>query len=468
MALFLSEPEVLKDLTADSLAFDPDFQRDFLYEHICSICPFLIDGCDFTSPDPPDNCLPCGGMIVLSWLLKQGTITDDTIARLDLRERYRDAYLSFTPHCSLKRLEEDYLYDIVRDDLYEVNDEAAAMLARCDGSRTVAELQPTADFLEFCVEEDLLQVTEEPEKHDIVPGKAPTPSLRYLEWVVTRRCNLACRHCYLGDSEDEELPPELIEPLLEQFTAMHGLRVLISGGEPLLYRHFDMLNEKIRNYPLRFVLLTNGMLLTKERAHSLNVHEIQISLDGMEKGHELIRGKGSFDRVVAAMEAVRHSGKDLSVATMIHSGNTDEWDEMVSLITGLGAREWSIDYPCVKGRWQEHPDLAVDPAVAAEKMEYGFGASYHGTSPGWTCGRHLAAVLPSGEIVRCGLFPEAVHGNIRDGLAEAWSRIDHIPVDRTECAGCEYADTCGGGCRFRAGGRSNRDVVMCHLYGKLV
>jgi radical SAM protein with 4Fe4S-binding SPASM domain len=452
------------DISAFSPPFDPGFKKSFFREHVCRPCPFLIDGCDFTSPDPPEDCLPCGGLVLLSRLHAEGGIGEKDLLGADLEDRGERAYLSLTPRCAVKRLETPYLYHLGTDELYEVNDEALQMLLKCDGSHSVTELAPDPDFLAYCIEEDLLEIHRTPRLNPVADGRSPSPSLRYLEWLVTLRCNLSCAHCYLGDAKVLDYPAELIRPLLDQFSRMQGLRILVSGGEPTLYPHFRELNEALPDYPVRSVLLTNGIALTPKAVAGLNFHEVQISLDGMEYGHDMIRGKGSFAKAVAGMEAVRDRGLDLSVATMIHRGNLDEWEEMRSLVTRLGAREWSIDYPCVKGRWKSVPDMAVDPDPAAEKMGFGFGASYHGTSPGWTCGRRLAAMLPDGNLCKCGLFPDRCYGSIEDGLVNAWTNAERIPLADTECEGCSHADDCGGGCRFRAGGREKRDEIMCRFY----
>ncbi|MBM3299799.1 MAG: radical SAM protein, partial [Deltaproteobacteria bacterium] len=418
------------------VAFDPSFRESLLRQHVCEACPFLVDGCDFVSQDPPEDCLPCGGLIVLSALLGEGIVHEEDVRGADLFARHRNDYLRLTADCSIKRLERDFLYHVGRDELYEINEEALQMLLKCDGSLTTRDLGPDPGFLDFCVREHLLEFHRTPFSIELHPGTAPLPSLRYLEWLVTDRCNLSCAHCYLGDAGHADFPVELIRPLLEELTRMQGLRILVSGGEPTLYRHFDVLNELVRQFPVRAVLLTNGVTLDDHLASRLNFHEVQISLDGMEMGHDAIRGKGAFARAVRAMKAVRNVGLDLSVATMIHKRNLEEWPQMSDLIMEMGAREWNVDYPCKKGRWEAHPELAVDPETAAEKMRFGFGGSYHGTSAGWTCGRHLVAVLPTGDIVRCGLYPDRRCGSVSEGLARAWARVEHIPIGHTKCALC--------------------------------
>ncbi len=455
-----SQPELSSDTP-----FDPEYKRLFLREHVCSVCPFLIDDCDFTSLHPPENCRPCGGLVLISGLLREGALSEEAVRGTDLIERNLDNYLSLTPRSAVKNLEEHYLYHVKHDELYEVNAEAFEMLNRCNGEHTVRDLKPDPAFLCVCMDEDLLEFLPEARRWKLYQSRSPDPSLRYLEWLLTYRCNLSCAHCYLGESNHTDFPRDLIKPLLEQFSEMQGLRMLVSGGEPTLYPYFDVLNDMLPDYPVRAVLLSNGLTLDDRAASKLRFHEVQISLDGLEKGHELIRGKGSFKKALRALRAVKDAGLDLSVATMVHRGNLAEFEHLRDLIAELDAREWSIDYPCVAGRWASNADLAVELEDAAEAMAYGFGGSYHGTSPGWTCGRHLAAVLPSGEVCRCGLYPNMRYGTVRDGLAKAWAKVEHIPINSTQCRDCDHAESCGGGCRFRAGDSLARDKVMCRLHG---
>ena len=110
------------------------------------------------------------------------------------------------------------------------------------------------------------------------------PSLRYLELQITDRCNLRCRHCYIGENVPKELSVRQITEILKEFEEMQGLRLMITGGEPLLHSSFDALNDVLPDFLIRKVLFTNGLLLNKDLLRRLNVDEIQISIDGLEKG----------------------------------------------------------------------------------------------------------------------------------------------------------------------------------------
>ncbi|MDQ1238970.1 MAG: hypothetical protein QG577_1155 [Thermodesulfobacteriota bacterium] len=444
--------------------FDPLFKKEFFRSSVCRPCPFFVDGCDFVSSDGPPDCNPCGGLQFLSQLLKESFIDESDIEAAHFIDQGSLVYGGLNPNCSLKQLEQYYVYDIPYDDLYELNEQGFEFLRLCDGTRNLESLKPEPEFLAFCLKERLLVTDSAVNQKPLWEGSAPIPSLRYLEWITTLCCNLRCSHCYLGEPSTQEFPRELIRPMFDEFCAIQGLRVLVSGGEPTIYRHFDYVNEIIDEYPWRFVLLTNGISLTHHMAKRLKFHEVQISLDGMKQGHEAIRGPGTFKKVLTAMDRVREAGIDLSVASMVHRQNLSEWDDMLKLLENLGVKEWNIDYPCRKGRWELHPDLFVDLKVAGQKMTYGFGGSYHGSDPGWTCGRHLAAILPSGAVCRCALYQDHVLGTVAQGIKEAWQRVQHIPLQATECRDCVHADDCGGGCRYRAGGSHQRDEIMCAVH----
>jgi len=465
LASLLLSQEALPEVRNSAVGpFDPSYEKSFLRKTVCDHCPFLVDGCDFTSGDGPPGAMPCGGLVLISSLLKNATIREGDLQLVDDIDRKDYSSLSLSPECALKRLEQYYVYHIGHDDLYEINEEAFHFLQKCDIRAHSKWFEPDPSFIKYCIEEGLLEHRSGSLSKKVWPDTAPLPSLRYLEWLVTRKCNLRCNHCYLGEPEDIEFPEELIEPLLEQFSAMQGLRVLVSGGEPTLYKHFQYLNDIIDQYPLRFVLLTNGVTINPSFANGLKFQEVQISLDGMRKGHEAIRGSGTFSRVLSAMESIKNAGLDLSIATMIHRENLSDWDEMRRLIERYEVKDWNIDYPCNCGRWELHPDLFVEEKIASEFMKYGIGGSYHGNDYGWTCGRHLAGVLPNGDVCRCALYSDVVLGNVITGLRQAWEHVQHIPIAMTSCRDCVHVDQCGGGCRYRAGDPYAKDLVMCALF----
>jgi radical SAM protein with 4Fe4S-binding SPASM domain len=256
---------------------------------------------------------------------------------------------------------------------------------------------------------------------------------------------------------------------LEQFEEIQGLRLLLSGGEPLLHPHFWEVNEVLRGYAFRSVLLSNGTLISKEVAQRLCVHEVQISLDGMREGHESLRGKGTFDKTIRAVDYLQEANIRVSVATMIHRRNLSEFDQLASLLQSKNIEEWNVDVPCVEGRLEENPDFQVSPSEAGRFLGYGFGGGFHGSAKNFTCGAHLCAIMANGRVCKCGLFSQEPAGSIEEGLRTAWARIPRISLNDLTCK-CKVIEECRGGCRYRARVQDNLfqpDLFQCFARGVL-
>lgn len=380
---------------------------------------------------------------------------------------WREAYLRLHPQVSLKRLEQPFLYHSGSDELYELDETALTFLAKCNGARRGRDLTTDAPFVSYCLAEGLLEARPhlEPAPLPISVAACPAPSLRYLELQLTHRCNLRCRHCYLGPARPEELPLEDAVAITREFAARGGLRLLISGGEPLLYPALREFIEETRDLKLRRVLLTNGTLLTAATTRWLQVDELQVSLDGWRSGHERLRGTGSFDRTCRGLAAARQAGIPLSIASMVHRENIDEFDRLEGFVQEIGAREWGIDLLCPAGTLLDHPQFLVSPGEGVPLLQRAYGGGYHGASDGFACGRHLLTVLPSGQAVKCGFYAEESLGDARSGLLACWQKLRHIPIASLDCQGCPVLADCTGGCRFRAGAPLAPDPVMCALHG---
>ncbi len=364
----------------------------------------------------------------------------------------------------LKWLETPSIYHIAKDELYELDADSFRFLKGCiedDGCTS-----KDSAFIDYCMEEGLLTQERSAVKRPLLM-RAPEPSLRYLELQITDACNLACGHCYIRKSEHRELSPKQVRSILTEFEEMQGLRVLITGGEPLMHSAFGEINEMLPEFFVRKVLFTNGMLLTKEKIKSLKVDEIQVSIDGLEKGHDAVRGRGAFNRSLSALRLALDAGFDVSVSTMVHRENLGDFDEMERLFKGLEIKDWTVDVPCFTGRLKERPDLYVSPKEGARYLGYGFGGGLHSSGRGYGCGLHLMAVLSGGQISKCTFYEDAPAGTIDQGLAPAWRKIKPVRLKDLSCD-CEFLEVCRGGCRYRAEllqGKGGKDLYRCILYG---
>jgi radical SAM protein with 4Fe4S-binding SPASM domain len=376
------------------------------------------------------------------------------------------SYLRLNSKAAIKILEKPYIYHTGKDELYEIDNKAKEFFIRCNGTSKFEELTSDSSFVEYCLEEELLELLPSPDYVGVSANQPVYPSLRYLELQLLHRCNMKCRHCYLGPPRKNEIELTEAVKITHEFSEMGGLRLMISGGEPLLYKDLKLFISQTAGLGLRRVLFSNGTLINKDNIGWLGVDEIQFSLDGWEKGHDMLRGKGAFERTMKGIQTATEAGIPVSFATMIHSGNLDEFGQMRKFMERVDAVEWGIDMPVMTGFFLDHKDLLVPYDKAVPLMEYSFGGGYHGSSDGYACGRHLITVIPSGHAVKCGFYMDKILGDARAGLKDAWLKLEHIPVSRLECKNCPSVEECAGGCRYRASHPFAADPFMCALYGR--
>ncbi len=367
----------------------------------------------------------------------------------------------------LKWLETPSVYHIAKDELYELDDESFRFLKKCATNDGCASTNSA--FVDYCMEEGLLTAEYAPGRRHPLLIRAPEPSLRYLELQLTNACNLRCRHCYINNNMPEELSPRQIRDVLAEFEEMQGLRVMLTGGEPLLHARFEEINEMLPDFFLRKVLFTNGMLLRKDLLKALKVDEIQISIDGLEKAHDAIRGSGAFSSSMQALRQALDAGFDVSVSTMVHRKNLADFDSMERTFKEIGIKDWTVDVPCTTGRLREHEEFFVTPEEGGKYLGYSFGGGLHSSEQGFGCGFHLMAVMAGGKIAKCTFYEDRAVGAVDQGLMNAWRKIEPVRLKDLTCA-CEYVEVCRGGCRYRAelfGGKGGKDLYRCILYGIL-
>ena len=139
----------------------------------------------------------------------------------------------------------------------------------------------------------------------------------------------------------------------------HGIRVSPSihftGGEPFLYRGLlDVIAySKARGYGV--AVMTNGCLITKERAKKvshLGISDIQVSLEGPPALHASIRGRESFHAAAKGVEHLVAAGSRVSGNVTLSRLNFDKIEETVEVAKTIGFYRigFSRMVPCGRGK----------------------------------------------------------------------------------------------------------------------
>ncbi|MGC4121370.1 MAG: radical SAM protein [Myxococcales bacterium] len=178
------------------------------------------------------------------------------------------------------------------------------------------------------------------------------PSLTYLFWESTLRCNLRCAHC--GSSCEARTPLEelktaevlrIVDSIAEDFDAKR-IFVSITGGEPLLRDDLYEVVERMTKHGMRSCVVTNGTLLGPEQAKRLydaGMRTVSVSVDGLEESHEAVRGKNTWRRALAGIGAARAAGmRTVEAITCVRPANLKELSRIEAVVREAGAHLYRV------------------------------------------------------------------------------------------------------------------------------
>ncbi len=157
---------------------------------------------------------------------------------------------------------------------------------------------------------------------------------------LTYNCNLRCKMCpfWKKPQADSSLAQE--KAILEQIYNSGACGVAFEGGEPLLRKDLVEILAFSRSLPLHTSLITNGALLESridDIAPFIN-GVVYVSLDGLEKTHDAIRGvDGSFRRALGGINAAKEK-VPVTINTTVMAENVDEIESLVRLAKELGTK----------------------------------------------------------------------------------------------------------------------------------
>jgi MoaA/NifB/PqqE/SkfB family radical SAM enzyme len=124
------------------------------------------------------------------------------------------------------------------------------------------------------------------------------------------RCNLSCVGCYAWEyTKDDGLSFEEVDRIFIEAKEIGTYFVTITGGEPFFWPHLFKIFEKHND--MYFQIYTNGTLITKEVAEKLakaGNAAPAISIEGFEKETDQRRGKGTFKKIMQAMDNLKEAG----------------------------------------------------------------------------------------------------------------------------------------------------------------
>ena len=265
------------------------------------------------------------------------------------------------------------------------------------------------------------------------------------------------------------------------------LKVNLTGGEPLIIQNIKEYIDVVLEKADKVLLMTNGILVDEELADYLYKKgvAVQISIDGVKKTHDLIRGEGNYDKAMNGIELLVNKGVRVVVGCTIHKDNFREIMEIVKVVKNKGANKiWFDRYiPCGNAEPLNSDEFLEAMTYLAgakryETKEFEVGSSralqflFNASIPyRCTALTKSMTVLPGGTVYPCRRMPIPLGNCFEQRLKELFEHPLRMVLERPphECKSCSKSKSCKGGLRcltYAVNGSLDEADPNCFLTGE--
>lgn len=342
-----------------------------------------------------------------------------------------------------------------------------------------------------------------------VKSRAPKPAINVCYMITSEQCNLACKYCFLGNNDKckrdnfllESMSVETADKAIDFFIKQIKLSgtdfednkpvIIFYGGEPLV--NYDVLvhiAEKINELRavekcvknLEMSMVTNGLLLTEERALKLKALgvSIAVSIDGFTAEANSMRvdtaGNSVFNKILKTLDMCKKIGVEISLSVTLSEETIKDTKNILRLIDNYGIKAFGFNIMMSDEKFvvpQEYNEKAaqfiIDEFIELRKRGIyedrimrklkSFSKSQVYFSDCAATGGGQIVVAPNGQV---GICHGCLHNkqyfvsNVDDTEFNAtkdknfieWSQL--TPINKDECQNCAALGICGGGCPINA------------------
>ena len=396
-------------------------------------------------------------------------------------------YFLLNPYSGLADIIDEETRELLESDSIDVTDESEPIRILKKRGHLVEEWEED-DFIEYLKKygEALHEDAAKRNLHVIMP---------------TYECNLRCPYCFekhlykkdlnLKKVMDEKTVDALFEAILSLDSENESKeQISLYGGEPLQVKNLSIIEyilKKIDEYGYSFGLTTNGADLYHfiPLFSEFTPQAIQITIDGPKEVHDKRRfrkgRKGTFDDIVKSIDLAVEHDIPVSIRINVDFNNIESipefaefyeerWYPQVKAYTSsVYLSDCAVYPPMIPA--ENYPEEIIDLFLKDERMKvlqgtftsFGFILGHLFLDKPfrprfWSCSSHTSFFYydPFGDIYPCseavGVQKHTIGTYIpelkfNDNL-DYWRNRTIFTVP--ECAECNLAFFCGGGCAYRA------------------
>ncbi|MFO7554905.1 MAG: thio(seleno)oxazole modification radical SAM maturase SbtM [Desulfobacterales bacterium] len=295
-----------------------------------------------------------------------------------------------------------------------------------------------------------------------------------LQWHITQICDLDCRHCY-DRSDRKVMTLEQALGVLDDlydFCRKHNVlgQVSFTGGNPMLYPHFDRLYREAADRGFMTAVLGNPMPRNHiKRMLAVQKPEFyQVSLEGLKPHNDFIRGHGHYDRVLNFLKLLGELGVYRMVMLTLTRDNMDQVLELADRLKGFtdlftfnrltavgrGAELSAVPFDRFPDFLARYMDAAeTNPCMGFKDNLFNLLRLQRGLSPDGGCSGHgcgaafnFVALLPDGEVHACRKMPSLIGNIYRKPLNDIYHgrSARRYRAGTKSCTSCPVRPVCGG------------------------
>jgi radical SAM protein with 4Fe4S-binding SPASM domain len=317
-----------------------------------------------------------------------------------------------------------------------------------------------------------------------------TMAIANIGWTLGNDCPYRCTHCYSMSARRKGLNLEkwMVDRIVDQLFALGVKTVNVGGNEPIFTEGLDVrrtllpyIIESLVQRGIHVGLTTSGITLIKLSQMFGSVmsllNDVDISFDSpFQEEHDRNRGAALFRMAVDSLEICEKHAIDRTIIMCAMKWNFTP--SHIDAIIDLARRHHAnIRINPLKPVQAEHMDMLPTARMfyegfarlmtACRQVDLGepllASATAH-AGGGCPCGRtsfRIHSITPEGTVpvspcvylhdYKVGdLLVDDVWTIVRSPQFRSFRRRNANPVAVRGCAGCEYVETCRGGCAARS------------------
>jgi len=263
---------------------------------------------------------------------------------------------------------------------------------------------------------------------------------------LTNRCNFKCEYCDIPLQRRDEMTTDEWRGAIDDLREAGMARSSLIGGEPLLREDAGAIVDHLVRRGVHAAMNTNGWLVPERMDDVRKLDLVCVTLDGPRDVHDSQRRRGSYDRAVQAIEALRSAAVPVVTMTVITPRGAEAMDHVLEVARTLGFRAFfqlehdkgcDVDAPIaprlgddaiarVARRLLEAKSSGLPVGNSRQLLaRHAQGRRYLGTCEDCWAGHYYGYVLSDGTVAPCLLTQWQVErsNGRRLGFARAFAQL---------------------------------------------